>query len=223
MFKKSKKMIYGIVGLGRFGYALAMDLADTGADLIVLDRNEEKVKELREFTENAYLVSNLEKRTLLETGIQNCDVAVVCIGEHMDTSILTTLNLVSMGIPSVIAKATSNEHGLILEKLGAEVVYPERDMAIRLASRLETKKALDFVQLSEKINITKIMAPKQIVGKTVLDAHLRSRFGLNIIAIENSGDVTDLVKPDYIFRENDILYLSGTKEGILKINAWLQG
>lgn len=150
-------------------------------------------------------------------------MAVVCIGEHMDTSILTTLNLVSMGIPSVIAKATSNEHGLILEKLGAEVVYPERDMAIRLASRLETKKALDFVQLSEKINITKIMAPKQIVGKTVLDAHLRSRFGLNIIAIENSGDVTDLVKPDYIFRENDILYLSGTKEGILKINAWLQG
>lgn len=66
MFKKSKKMIYGIVGLGRFGYALAMDLADTGADLIVLDRNEEKVKELREFTENAYLVSNLEKERFLK-------------------------------------------------------------------------------------------------------------------------------------------------------------
>ena len=121
--------------MGRFGSALAIELASAGTDLLVIDRDEEKVRELRDYTENAYVVKNLDKKALTETGVQNCDVAVVCIGEHMDTSILTTLNLVSLGIPTVIAKATSIEHGEILEKLGAEVVYPERDMAIKMCIR----------------------------------------------------------------------------------------
>ena len=120
--KKNKKAVYGIIGLGRFGQALASELSLSGAELIVLDCNEDKVSELREITENAYVVKSLDKKTLQETGIKNCDVVVVCIGEQIDCSILTTLNLVSLGIPRVIAKATSAEHGIILEKLGAEVV-----------------------------------------------------------------------------------------------------
>ena len=217
---KSEAPSYGIIGLGRFGHALAMELAQSGAELVVLDSNEEKIREIREVTENAYVVRGLDKKTLEATGIQNCDVAIVCIGEKIDTSILTTLNLVSMGVPRVIAKATSNDHGLILEKLGADVVYPERDMAIRLAHRLETSRVLDFIQLSEKINISKMIVPKQLIGKTVIDVNLRSRFGLNIIGIENNGDVIEIVTPDYAFRRNDILYLSGSKEGLLKLEHW---
>ena len=144
--KSGSEITYGNVGLGRFGQALARDLAESGAELIVLDGSEDKVREMRELTENAYVVKRLDKKTLEASGIQNCDVAVVCIGEQMDTSILTTLQLVALGIPKVIAKATSAEHGLILEKLGAEVVYPERDMAVRLASRLETARELDIIQ-----------------------------------------------------------------------------
>ena len=96
MFHRSKndKMSYGIVGIGRFGSALATELAAAGADIVVIDSDEDKVREMRELTDNAYVVANLEKKTLTETGIQNCDVAVVCIGERMDTSILTTLHLV---------------------------------------------------------------------------------------------------------------------------------
>ena len=220
--KKMEKKIYGIVGLGRFGYALATDLAESGSELLVVDRDEEKIREIREFTDNAYVAPVLDKKSLMETGIQNCDVAIVCIGEQMDTSILTTLNLVSMGIPTVIAKATSAEHGIILEKLGAEVVYPERDMAIRLASRLEGAKVLDFVQLREKINVTKMRIPEPTIGKTVLEMNLRARFGLNIIAIENGNTVIDIVQPDYVFQSGDILYLSGSKEGIIKLNTWTE-
>lgn len=172
MFSKSKKKVndttYGIIGLGRFGLALALELAASNADLIVLDRDEEKVRILRDYTDNAYVVKSLDRKTLEETGIKECDVAVVCIGEQIDTSILTVLNLVSLGIPSVIAKASSAEHGEILEKLGAEVVFPERDMAIRLANRLETARLLDFIQLSEQLNISKIVIPDKIVGKSVL-------------------------------------------------------
>lgn len=221
--KKKEKLIYGIIGMGRFGHALAEELHHAGAELIVLDKDEEKISIARDMTENAYIVKNLDKKTLVEAGLHNCDVAVVGIGEHIDVSILTTLNLVSMGIPQVIAKATSIDHGEILEKLGADVVYPERDMAIRLAHRLETSKSLDFIQLSEKINISKFLIPENAIGKTVIDVNLRSRFGLNIIAIENNGAVIEAIKPDYVFRENDILFLSGSKNGFRKLTEWANG
>lgn len=222
MFHRSKndRESYGIVGLGRFGTALATQLAQSGCELLVLDQDEEKIREMRELTDNAFVVSNLEKKTLQDTGIQNCDVAVVCIGSHIDTSILTTLNLVSMGIPTVIAKATSADHGAILEKLGAQVVYPERDMAVRLANRLENARMLDFVQLSEKINVTKMRVPAQLVGKTVAQAGLRARFGLNIMALERQGSVVETVHPDQELQKEDILYLSGSRAGITRLNDW---
>lgn len=218
---KKKALTYGIVGLGRFGSALAMDLASSGAEIVVMDKNEEKIRAMREMTEHAYVVADLNKKTLIETGIQNCDVAIVCIAEHLDTSILTTLNLVSLGIPRVIAKAATAEHGIILEKLGAEVVFPERDMAIRLASRLENSRNLDIVQLSEQINISKTIVANKAVGLSVKDTNLREHFGLNIIAIQSDDVVMNLVKPDYIFKEGDILFVSGSKDGIFKLNQWL--
>ncbi len=224
MFKKSKndKNTYGIIGLGRFGMALAMELVQAGADIIVLDRDEEKIRQMREFTDNAFIVQSLDRKTLSETGIQNCDVAIVCIGEHLDTSILTTLNLVSLGIPEVMAKSTSAEHGEILEKLGAKVVYPERDMAVRLANRLEASRMLDYIQLSEKLNISKLMAPEKMVGKTVLEVNLRKNFSVNIIALENDGNLNEMVGPDYKFRRGDILFVSGSREGLGRLSTWAE-
>lgn len=224
MFKKSSKgsTTYGIIGLGRFGMALALELAKADADLLVIDRDEEKVREMREYTENAFVVPTLDKKTLCETGIENCDVAVVCIGESMSTSILTTLHLVSMGIPSVIAKATSAEHGEILVKLGAKVVHPEQDMAVRLANRLEASRMLDFIQLSEKLNISKLMASEKMVGRTVLELNFRKKFGANIIAIESGGDLNETVEPNYQFRRGDILYVSGSKDGLNRLSQWAE-
>lgn len=227
MFSKSKKKVndttYGIIGLGRFGLALALELAASNADLIVLDRDEEKVRLLRDYTDNAYVVKSLDRKTLEETGIKECDVAVVCIGEQIDTSILTVLNLVSLGIPSVIAKASSAEHGEILEKLGAEVVFPERDMAIRLANRLETARLLDFIQLSEQLNISKIVIPDKIVGKSVLTVNLRGNFGVNIIAVESGGKLIETIHPDFVFSKGDIMFISGSKDGLNKLSEWAAG
>ena len=224
MFKKSmkNKTTYGIIGLGRFGMALALELAKADADLLVIDRDEEKVREMREYTENAFVVPTLDRKTLGETGIQDCDVAVVCIGESMSTSILTTLHLVSMGIPSVIAKATSAEHGEILEKLGAKVVHPEQDMAVRLANRLEASRMLDFIQLSEKLNISKLLASEKMAGKTVLEVDFRKKFGANIIAIELCGSLMETVEPGYQFQCGDILFVSGSKEGLNRLSQWAE-
>ncbi len=216
--KKKDKNIYAVIGLGRFGSALATELANSGADLIVLDKVEEKVREMREYTDNAFVVHGLDKKTLMETGVQNCDIAVVCIGEQLDTSILTTLNLVSIGVPHVIAKAASFEHGEILEKLGAEVVYPERDIAIRLAHRLEASRVLDYIQLSEKLNISKLIVPDEMVGNTVQAANLRGKYGVNIIAIENGNTMVESVTPDYIFKSGDILFVAGSREALSKVS-----
>ena len=218
--QKKNKNTYGILGLGRFGYALAMELAAAGADLLVLDRDEEKVRELREYTENAYVVRNLDKKTLADCGVADCDVAVVCIGSQMDTSILTTLHLVSLGVPHVIAKAASAEQWEILEKLGAEVVYPERDMAIRLAHRMETSRMLDFIQLSEQLNISKLVIPEKAVGSSVMSANLRAKYGVNIIAIETGGKLRVSVDPNYLFQSGDILFVAGDKDSLNRLSTW---
>ena len=222
MFGKNKKdeNSYGIIGHGRFGAALAHELALSGADLVVLDRDEEKIREIREYTENAFIVKNLEKKTLEETGIHHCNIVILCIGEQLDVSILTTLNLVSLGIPRVIAKAASAQHGEILEKLGAEIVYPERDIAVRLARRLEASHVLDYIQLSEKLNISKLVVPAAAVGKTVMEVNFRGNFGVNIIAIENSKTLHESVRPDYVFESGDILFVSGTRDGLNKLSSW---
>ena len=125
-----------------------------------------------------------------------------------------------MGIPTVRTKSTSPEHGEILEKIGAEVVYPERDMAIRLANRLESSRVVDFMQLSEKINISKFRVPYKFIGKTIVEINFRARFNLNIIAIENNGDVIENVDPEYRFRENDTLIVSGSSEAIIRLSEW---
>ena len=224
MFNKTKheKNTFGIIGLGRFGMSLALDLANTGEEIVVLDKCEEKVRAMREYTENAYVVQSLDKKTLSETGIHNCDIVVVCIGEQLDTSILTTHNLVSMGVKKVIAKANSIEHGEILQKLGAEIVFPEQDMALRLSSMLKSANVIDFVQLSEKINISKLNAPACIVGKTVIDVNFRGKFNLNIVAIENNGEVIEIVASDYTFKKDDILYLAGSRDGLSKLLDWFE-
>ena len=142
--KKNANSTFGIVGLGRFGTALAITLAEAGKEVIVVDQNEEKVKAMRQYTEYAFVCDNLSKATLSEVGIQNCDTVIVCIGSRIDTSILTTLNVVSLGVPHVISKATSQDQGAVLEKIGAEVVYPERDMAIRLGKKPPVRKLPGF-------------------------------------------------------------------------------
>lgn len=212
-----KKTIYGIVGLGKFGMALARELANYGTEILVLDKDEDKVNEMREYTENAFIINNIDKKTLSETGIQNCDVVINCIGSHLDTSILVTLNLVTLGIKKVISKATSTEHGEILEKLGSDVVYPDRDMAERLAHRLEASRMLDFVTLSEHISISKLVCPDWVVGKTVQELNLRKEYGVNILAVESGNNLYEIVSPSYEFKKDDILFLSGSKDSLTKL------
>lgn len=215
--KQAEDLSYGVIGLGRFGNALAMTLAEAGKELMVLDSNEEKVRQMRNYTEHAFVVKDLQKETLRETGIQNCDVVVVCIGDKVDVSILTTLNVINLGVPQVVSKANSPEQGEILEKIGAKVVYPEKDMAVRLAKRLISKRVFNLFELDQNIDISEFKLTSSLAGQTVVGSQLRNKYGVNIIAISHNGWLTTDISPDYVFAEGDTLVVIGEREKIKKL------
>ena len=147
------------------------------------------------------------------------------MGFEMALSLLGGLALFLYGMQMMSANLETVAGGRmkeILEKLGAKVVYPEQDMAIRLAHRLEASRTLDYIQLSEKLNISKLMIPEKMAGKTVLEVNLRKNFGVNIIAVENERSLIEVVKPEDIFRRGDILYVSGSKEGLNRLSQWAE-
>lgn len=221
MFNHKSTIPFGVIGLGRFGFALATTLADLGKEVMVLDNNENKVKAIQERVEHALVVPHLDKASLEEAGIQNCETVIVCIGEHIEVSILTVLNVIELGVPRVIAKAISAEHGKVLQKIGAEVVYPERDRAIRLANTLATSRALDHIDLSDQFSIWEIKLTKNFKGKTVLDVNFRKRFGLNIIAIVRNGETIVEITPEIVLNEDDIVVVVGKKDNINKFDQVL--
>ena len=212
---------FGIIGLGRFGYALAETLLKAGKDVLVIDRDENIIKKIRSLTENAFIVDQLNKESLEETGIQNCHTVVVCIGEKIEVSILTTLNVINMGVPKVIAKAISYEQGCVLEKIGAEVVYPERDMGIRLGNKLLYSNLLDFIQLRDDIRISELKVTDKVSGQTISELNIRRKFNLNIIAIERDSITVVEITPDCILNENDFVVVIGNKANIEKFEKFL--
>lgn len=221
MSKHKPSIEYGIIGLGRFGYSLAITLAEAKKDILVLDSSENKIKSIRHLADNAFVVNDLTKEALEEAGIKNCETVIICIGEKVDVSILTTLNIISMGVKRVIAKAISPEQGKILEKIGAEVVYPERDMAVRLANRLIASRVMDYITLNDNITITELKLTSKLSGHTVLQVNLRKRFQLNIIALQHDNLTITDITPDIVLHQDDVLVVVGKKEAVRKFENFM--
>ena len=206
--KKKESASFGVIGLGRFGTALAITLAQAGKEVIAVDRDESRVKELRQYTDYAFVADTIYSDTLKEIGIQNCDVVAVCIGEKIDASILITMSVIDLGVPKVIAKASSVEQGEVLKRIGATVVYPEKDMAVRLGKRLISSTFMDYIALDNSVEI------RQISVASVMDLNIRKKYGLNIIALQNGHETNIEIAPDYRFREGDVLVVIGKIKNI---------
>jgi trk system potassium uptake protein len=214
MKKHKTSELYGIIGLGRFGFALAETLANAGKDILVVDNVESVVKRACAFTDNAFTVNALTPENLQSVGLQNCDVVVVCVGAKIDVSILATLTVLQMGIKRVVSKATNAEQGCVLAKLGAEVVYPERDMGVRLAHRLMAPGLMEFISLSDEVDISEIRLPEDFPDQSVLEMNLRGHYGLNIIAVKQGEGIGIDIGPQLVLTAGDIIVVIGKRANI---------
>ena len=174
-----------VIGLGRFGFSVAKTLAKYGSEVIAIDREEERVKKVSEFVSYAVQLDAMDEKALRSVGVQNVDTAIVSIGENIEASILVVMLLKEIGIRNIIAKAVTTLHGKVLENLGVQrIIFPERDMAIRVAHSLIRPNVLEQLELSQEYSIVELPTPPRLIGKTLKESQLRSKYGVNLIAIK---------------------------------------
>ena len=219
------KRTFAVIGLGRFGAAMATTLADLGHDVTGIDGDENKVRVLADQISLAMQLDATDEKALRAAGIGDVDVAVVSIGENIEASLLVVTLIRELGIKTIVAKAVTPLHGRILEKLGVtRVVFPEREMAMRVAHALAVPSVLEFIELSQKFSIAEIPAPAEFFGKTLRDIGLRSRFGLTTIAIKRvtaggSREFTNVAPgPDDVVEAGDVLALLGSNEKLAQLD-----
>ena len=173
----------GIIGAGRFGMSLAESLANAGTEVLLIDRNRPAMQNASEFA-TALQGDATQQHVLDEAGFAECDVVIVAIGSNMEASIMATANCKELGVPNVVAKATSELHGKILRKIGADsVVYPDRDSAHRLARAIANHAVVDFLEVSEGYSIAEIDVPDGVRGLTLAEADLRKKSGVTVLCI----------------------------------------
>jgi trk system potassium uptake protein TrkA len=213
------KRSYVVIGLGRFGSAVARTLADLGEEVIGIDSDEEKVRQLADTVAQAVQLEATDIKALREVGVQDVNCAVISIGENIEASLLVVMQVKELGVETVIAKAVTDLHGRILQKLGvSRVIYPEREMAQRLAHSLVVPNVLDYIELSKDYSIVELPAPAQFIGKSLKELELRPRYGLTLIAIKRKaaaggGEVTMVSPPaDERILAGDIVDLLGATD-----------
>jgi len=210
---KRKNRTFGVIGLGRFGYHVARTLAQGGAEVVACDVDEEKVREVSEYVSLAYVLDATDARALKESGIADVDVAVVSVGENIEASILIVVQLKELGVKEVVVKAVNPLHGKVLEKLGVDrVVYPEKEMAIRVAHSLLAGEFIEEIPIGEKHSIFELKAFDFMLGKTLRELDVRRRFGVSVLAIKRGENL--IVNPvgDEKILPGDILVVLGTTE-----------
>lgn len=215
----SSSECYGVIGVGSFGHAVAHTLASSGKNVIAIDSSEAMLKELGSEVSSVYQVGEITKEVLEEAGIGNCHTVIIGIGENLEASIMATLHCIELGVNRVISKAKNPEHGRILEKLGAEVVYPEENAGTSLAKSIMSKANLDTLPLCDDFSIISVDVNPAFVGHTVIDLNWRKKYNINIVAIIKDGKATATVLPDTLIEEGDRVVLSGSNTSLERFKS----
>lgn len=209
---------YVVIGLGRFGSALARQLCKLGAEVLALDVKGDLVQQVANDVTHAVVGDAQDKEVLRALGVRNMDCAVIAIGDNLAASVLITMNLKELGVPYIVCKAHDETHRKVLEKLGANrVIIPEYEYAQRLARTLNSHNVLDYIELSEDFGILDVPAPKTWIGKTLRELNVRAKLGVNIIAVENDGKTNVSPTADYAVREGDTLVVLGDNVALEKV------
>ena len=209
---------YAVIGLGRFGSALARQLCKLGAEVLALDVKGDYVQQIANDVTHAVVGDAQDKEVLRALGVRNLDCAVIAIGDNLAASVLITMNLKELGVPYIVCKAHDETHRKVLEKLGVDrVVIPEHEYAQRLARTLNSHNVLEYIELSEDFGILDVPAPKSWIGKSLRELNVRAKLGVTIIAVENGGKTNVSPTADYAVGEGDTLVMLGDNVALEKV------
>jgi trk system potassium uptake protein TrkA len=219
---------FAVIGLGRFGSAMASTLVELGQEVIGVDNSEDRVQAMADLVSEAVQLDATDEKALRSAGVPDVDVAVISIGENIEASLLVVMQVKDLGVPTIIAKAVTPLHGRILERLGVtRVIYPERDMAIRVAHGLVVPNVTDYIELSKDFSIVELPAPRDWVGKSLKELAIRPRYGLTLIAIKRrtqTGDheITNVApSADDVILADDLLALLGDNDRLAQLDRIL--
>jgi len=204
--------------MGRFGLSVASALSGMGFDVLAIDANEQRTQAVSNIVTHAVSADSTDEEALRALGIRNFDVVVVAIGQDIQASILTTLILKDLGGPLIVVKAQNELHGKVLNKIGADkVIYPERDMGLRVAHHLTSPNILDYIELSDEYSIAEMRATPGMLGQNLKELDVRAKFGCNVMAIKRGTKMNISPTADDRLEEGDILIIVGQKNDLTKL------
>lgn len=207
-----------IIGLGRFGASTARMLTELGCEVMAVDKQMERVNSIKDDVLHAVRADTTDERTVEELGVSNFDCVVICIGDELRASVLSTVLCREKGAKRIVAKAQDELHKTLLLKTGADaVVLPEFDAGMRLARSLTMEGVLDSLDLPDGYSISEIVVPQAWVGNSLSGMNARTQYGLSVIAIRREGHVHANVDPLEVFLPGDTVYVIGSDKNLEKL------
>jgi len=207
-----------VFGLGKFGSSVAQTLAANGCDVLAIDKSEERIQDVSEFVTHAVQADVTDADALHALGIRNFEVAVVAISNDMQSSIMATILAKEMGVGYVVAKAQNDIHKRVLEKVGADrVIFPEREIGIRIANNLTSDSFVDFIELSDDFSIVELEVKERWKGKTLREIDMRKAYGLNVVGMRQGATMTITPGPDKLLELGEILIVIGSNKNLMKL------
>ena len=209
---------YIVIGMGRFGSEVARRLCQLGCEVLAVDRENDPVQQISSEVTHAVVADARDVNVLKALGAAEFDCGIVAIGGNLAESVLTTMSLKELGVPTVVCKAHDDVHAQVLKKLGADrVVIPEKENAQRLAKSLSSENVLDYIELSDDYGIIDVPAPQSWVGQSLRDLNVRAKLGVNILAVKREGKINVSPSADFAIEEGDILVILGDNQALRRV------
>jgi len=208
-----------IIGMGAFGQHLALKLVDLKNEVMIVDKDEEIITEMSSLVTDAEIGDCTKEEVLKSIGVSNFDVCFVTIGDNFQSSLEITSLLKDLGAKHVISKASRDIQAKFLLRNGAdEIIYPDKDMAEKLAIRCSIKNMLDYFEISEDYSIYELPIMQSWVGKTIGEINVRKKYHFNILIIKSEDNIISLPSVNYTFKTNDIIIVLGSSNNLIKLS-----
>ena len=217
MLEEIKMKSVLLIGLGRFGRHMAAKLNEMNHEVLAIDINEQRVNDVLPVVTSAQIGDSTNENFVASLGVRNFDLCVVAIGDNFQSSLETVALLKDYGAPFVVARANRDVHAKFLLRNGAdEVVYPEKEMAIRSAVKYSSDNVFDYIELTGDYSIYETPVPDAWVGKTMVELGVRTRYHINIMALRHGAELSPLPRPDHVFRGDETMLIMGSNKDLTK-------